>query len=106
MGNLDSPSGARFRTYERLKDYASEVQGTLFDTPELKQVIENIYRYPLRPVATDTLNRQLRSGISNEKLADLVIDLWNDGRLCIVEEERQMQEPKIVCSLGLSTNDT
>ena len=105
-GQLGRPSGARFRTYERLKDYASEVQGTLFDTPELKQVIENIYRYPLRPVATDTLNRQLRSGISNEKLADLVIDLWNDGRLCIVEEERQMQEPKIVCSLGLSTNDT
>ncbi len=104
-GQLGRPSGARFRTYERLKDYASEVQGTLFDTPELKQVIENIYRYPLRPVATDILNRQLRSGISNEKLADLVVDLWDDGRLCIVEEERQMQEPKIVCSLGLSTNN-
>ena len=105
-GQLGRPSGARFRTYERLKDYVSEVEGSLFEPSQLKQVIENIYRYPLRPVATDTLNRQLRSGISNEKLADLVVDLWDDGRLCIVEEERQMQEPKIVCSLGLSTNDT
>ncbi len=102
-GQLGRSTGARFRTYERLKDYASEVEGTLFATPELKQVIENIYRYPLRPVAKDILNRQLRSGISNEKLAELVIGLWDDGRLCIVEEEIQMQEPKIVCSLGLSS---
>ena len=104
-GQLGRPSGARFRTYERLKDYASEMEGSLFEPTQLKQVIENIYRYPLRRVATDILNRQLRSGISNEKLADLVVDLWDDGRLCIVEEERQMQEPKIVCSLGLSTNN-
>ena len=89
--------------YQRLKDYASEVEGTLFATADLKQVIENIYRYLLRPVAKDILNRQLRLGISNEKLAEVVIELWNDGRLCIVEEEHEMQEPKIVCSLGLST---
>ena len=101
-GQLGHSTGARFRTYERLKDYASEVEGTLFAKPELKQVIDNIYRYPLRPVAKDTLNRQLRLGISNETLADLVIDLWNDGRLCIIEEEIEMKEPKIVCSLGLS----
>ncbi len=102
-GQLGRSTGARFRTYERLKDYASEVEGTLFAIPEIKQVIENIYRYPLRPVAKDILNRQLRSGISNEKLAELVIGLWDDGRLCIVEEEIQTQEPKIVCSLGLSS---
>lgn len=54
-------------------------------------------------MAKDILNPQLRSGISNEKLAELVIGLWDDGRLCIVEEEIQMQEPKIVCSLGLSS---
>ena len=101
-GQLGRPSGARFKTYERLKDYASEVEGTLFDTQQLKQVIENIYRNPLRPVATGILNRQLRSGISNENLVKLVIGLWEDGRLCIVQEEQEMQEPKIVCSLGIS----
>ena len=100
-GQLGRPSGARFRTYERLKDYASEVEGTLLNTLQLKQVIEAIYRYPLRQTATDTLNRQLRSSISNEALAELVIDLWETDRLCIIEEERQTREPQIVCSLGL-----
>lgn len=58
----------------------------------------------LRQTATDTLNRQLRSSISNEDLTTLVIDLWETDRLCIVEEERQTREPQIVCSLGLRTS--
>ena len=32
-GQLGRPSGARFRTYERLKRYADEFKDTLFDTP-------------------------------------------------------------------------
>ena len=100
-GQLGRPSGARFRTYERLKDYASEVEGTLLSTPVLKQVIEAIYRYPLRQAATDTLNRQLRSAISNEDLAALVINLWETDQLCIIAEEQQTREPQIICSLGL-----
>ena len=101
-GQLGRPSGARFRTYQRLKQHAQDMEDTLFNTRELKQVIDTIYRYPLRQTATDTLNRQLRSSISNEDLAALVIDLSEADRLCIVEEERQTQEPQIVCSLGLS----
>lgn len=105
-GQLGRPSGARFRTYERLKDYASEVEGSLFvDMQKLERVIQAIYRHPLRQTATDSLNRQLRSGISNEGLAALVIDLWETERLCIIEEERQSREPQIVCSLGLRTGD-
>ena len=102
-GQLGRPSGARFRTYERLTQHAADMEGTLFNTRELKQVIEAIYRHPLRQTATDTLNRQLRSSISNEDLAALVIDLWETERLCIIEEERQTREPQIVCSLGLAT---
>ena len=101
-GQLGRPSGARFRTYERLKRHAEQVKGTLFDLPELTKAIEEIYRFPLRQSATDTLNRQLRAGISDVKLAELVMALRDDGRLCLVHEEEQSAEPKIICSLGLA----
>ncbi len=101
-GQLGRPSGARFRTYQRLQQYADEVKGTLFDTPELKRAIDDIYRYPLRQAATGTLNRQLRSGISDEALANLVLLLRDEDRLCIVQGERQTGEPQIICSLGLA----
>jgi len=100
---LGRPSGARFRTYERLKRYADEVKGTLFDTQQLRRAIEDIYSYPLRQVAIDILNRQLRSGISDADLAQRVIDLREEGRLCIIHEEEESQEPRIICSLGLAT---
>jgi hypothetical protein len=64
--------------------------------------IEEIYHFPLRQSATDTLNRQLRTGISDEKLAELAMALHDDDRLCIVQEEEHSDEPQIICSLGLA----
>lgn len=100
-GQLGRPSGARFRTYERLKAYAQEVKGTLFDVPELRHVIEDIYKYPLLQSATDTLNRQLKSGINDPTLAELVISLRADARLCRISEDVESAEPQVICSLGL-----
>ena len=103
-GQLGRASGARFRTYERLKKYAQDMKGTLFEIAGLDKVIEHIYRYPLRQTAVDTLNRQLRAGIDDDLLARLVIALHDDDRLCIVHEEERVQEPQIICSLGLSAS--
>ncbi len=100
-GQLGHPSGARFRTYERLKRHAEDVENTLFDTEPLRRAIDDIYRYTLRQTATDTLNRQLRSGILDAALAEMVITLRDEGRLCIVHEEDERQEPRIICSMGL-----
>jgi hypothetical protein len=47
-GQLGRPSGARFKTYERLKTYAEAAKGSLFDTPQLTKAIEEIYRFTLR----------------------------------------------------------
>ncbi|MFC1531509.1 helicase-related protein, partial [Gemmatimonadota bacterium] len=102
-GQLGRPSGARFRTYERLKRYADQVKGTLFQSTEMAKAIEEIYRYPLRQSATDTLNRQLRSGISDDKLAELVLALRDDDRLCLVHEDDKVGEPQIICSMGLAS---
>lgn len=101
-GQLGRPSGARFRTDERLKRYAEQVKGTLFETPKLANAVEEIYRFPLRQSATDTLNRQLRAGIADDKLAELVVALCDNERLCIVREAGQSDEPLIICSLGLA----
>ncbi len=100
-GQLGRPSGARFRCYERLKAYAESIKGTLFESPELLKAIDEIYRYPLRPSATDKLNRQLRTGISDTQLAELILALREEDRLSIVEESEQVHEPRIICSLGL-----
>jgi superfamily II DNA or RNA helicase len=101
-GQLGRPSSARFRTYERLKNYFETMP--LFRTDELRKAIDEIYRYPLYQSTTDTLNRQLRVGISDERLLELVLGLREEDRLCIISEEEQTREPIILCSMGLSNN--
>jgi hypothetical protein len=103
-GQLGRPSGARFRAYERLKAYSEEIQGTLFATPELNKAIEDIYKHPLLQSATDSLNRQLKSGVSDPALAELVVALRQDARLCRVTDDAATAEPQIICSLGLRQN--
>ena len=72
--------------------------------PDLLKTLDQIYRYPLRQSAVDTLNRQLRSGIDDTRLAELVIALRDEDRLCLIHEEEQPQEPHIICSMGLSNS--
>jgi len=106
-GQLGRPSGARFRTYARLKAFAEQVRGTLFEFEyaDLGKVLDEIYRYPLRQSATDKLNRQLRSGISDEDLARLATSLWENDNLCLVTESEPVQEPRIICSMGLRARE-
>lgn len=100
-GQLGRPSGARFRTYERLKWYLSRQTGTLFDTTALRQAVDAIYRYPLYQSATDALNRTLKANADDTALANAVVEMWQDGRLCNVTDDATQQEPRIICSLGL-----
>lgn len=104
-GQLGRPSGARFRTYERLKAFADDMKGTLFASgdqySQLNKAIEDIYKSPLLQSATDTLNRQLKSGVNDHDLADLVIALRQDARLCRISEDEESLEPQVICSMGL-----
>jgi hypothetical protein len=59
----------------------------------------------LRPAATDRLNRQLRSGITDIQLAELVAALREEDRLCVIDETEHSNEPRIICSLGLFKKD-
>ena len=84
----------------------STADRTLFITDEyirrIDKTLEDIYRYPLYQSATDTLNRQLKAGINDHDLIDLVFSLREDGRLCLVDEQDQQREPRLICSLGLA----
>ena len=101
-GQLGRPSGARFRTYSRLNQYVETIKGQLFDVRALHKAIDDIYRYPLRQSAVDTVNRQLRSGIDDSQLADIVVSLHEEDRLCLTDDdENEAQDPQIICSLGL-----
>ena len=105
-GQLGRASGARFKTYERLSEYARHLRRSLFESlpasQSLFKAVEQIYRFPLQESAKDKLNRQLRSGVQDEQLAELVVNLYEDDKLCLVQEAQETQEPRIICSLGLA----
>ena len=50
----------------RLDRYCKENEGTLFVTEGLKKAVDDIYKFPLKEFARDTLNRQLKAGLSDE----------------------------------------
>jgi superfamily II DNA or RNA helicase len=100
-GQLGKKTGAKYRTYMRLVRYYEENKDTLFATETLKRAIDDIYKYPLREVARDTLNRQLKAGVDDAGLAELVVALREEDKLCIVDQtEVVKREPQIICSLG------
>jgi superfamily II DNA or RNA helicase len=100
-GALGRKTGAKYRTYTRLSDYAQEVRGTLADTPALRATVEDIYKYPLRQAAIDTLNKLLRHGIGDADLAARVLELRDEGKLSVIHDDDEPQTPRIVCSMGL-----
>jgi len=101
-GGLGRPSGARFRTYERLKRYADQVKGTLFDSQQLQRTMEDVYKYPLRESAAETLNRQMKTGADDETIVRLAMTLREEARLSVIHEDGDEEsETQIICSLGL-----
>jgi len=100
-GQLGKPTGPRYRAYQHLKRYAEAQQGTLFESLELPKAIDLIYHYPLQEAAADVLRRQLKSGIDDYELSELVLALHEDKRLCIVHDAERRQEAQIICSMGL-----
>ena len=100
-GNLGRPSGPRARTYERLKRLADERKRTLFPDTELELAVDDLYRRPLKEPAHDTLRRQLKAGVKDDDLAELVKILREEGKLVQDDEEAARREPQIICSLGL-----
>lgn len=101
-GTLGRKTSIKYRLFTRLEDYVKQYEDTLFVLDDLKDTLDELYRYPLKEWAKDALNRSLRTGISDPDLAKLVLSLREEDRLCIIrEEELTHRQPQIICSLGI-----
>ncbi len=101
-GALGKKSGLKYRLYKRLESICALQEGTLFINEQLKKAVDDIYKYPMKESARDTISRQLKSGISDIQLVDLVVSLREGDKLCVVtEDEEQIRTPQIICSMGL-----
>jgi len=102
-GQLGSSRGIRYKSYQMLDDYLRHREGDLFLTDKVRAAIQAIYDFPLTTEAADKLNRQLRSGITADDLANLVTTLHRDDRLVVANlHDAPAKEPRILCSLGLA----
>jgi superfamily II DNA or RNA helicase len=102
-GQLGNRASARYKAYGILQRYHETVKNTLFEIEALKKTIDDIFHYPLRETARELINRRIRLGCSDEELALLVMQLREEGRLCIIEEKDhdQLRTPHIICSMGI-----
>jgi len=107
-GQLGSLRSLRRKLWERLEGYRCQLQANADrDTAErqkrLQKVLDLIWRYPLKRSAEDTIRRQLRLGIADPDLVDILAQRAAEGALCEVkdEESNEPPEPRVICSLGL-----
>ena len=102
-GSLGRKTGIKYQTYMKVLRFIEENEGTLFVTLDHKKALDEIYKNPLREYAKDVISKQLKSGISDHDLADLLVSLRNDGKLCIFETEKTHHKKltQIICSMGL-----
>jgi len=107
-GNLGNLRSVRRKLWERLNRYRQQLQNdpakfTRAQLKRLDEVLNLIWRYPLKAAAQDSIRRQIRLGIQDQELFELVVRWLDEDSLCEVKEEEteEISEPKIICSLGL-----
>ena len=101
-GTLGRKTSVKYRTYMVLQRFIEANEGTFFCTDAHKQALNDIYNYPLKEGAKDILSRQLKAGLSDQELADIIVGLREEDRLCISETvEQDSRAPQIICSLGM-----
>jgi len=104
IGTLGKRSSAKYRVFYRITEYIKKREGELFAAPEdLKKAVDDMWRFPLREYARETLNRELRAGIKDEVLSELVLSLWEQNKLVIEnnDDDAATAQPQILCSLGI-----
>lgn len=107
--NVGGILGSRFSTKRKIYDLLShycEQPLSIFNTQEKKDVlkfaIDQIYNYPLMESSKFIIGRMMRTATSHDDIVDTVIEMYEKGNLCRVDEDRtKHKDPTIICSMGL-----
>lgn len=101
-GTLGRKNSVKYRVYKQLERYYEANEGTLFIPVNMKNAMDDIFRYPLKETAVDKLSRQMKSGISDKGLCTLVVTLYENDELCKVSDDNNDSDlTKIICSMSL-----
>ena len=85
----------RRRLFERMDKLAEPNE-------DVKQIMDDIYHYPLSHEAEHTLKRIFRKGVSDRELLDLVRERYKNETLLNKQSSQRMDEkPHIISSMGL-----
>lgn len=105
-GILGSRFSTKYRLYNLLDEYCKHNSDSIFVTNELKMAVDNIYNFPLKENAKYIIGQQLKSGTHTADIADLVVELRKNDKLCIINDEESCNKAlQIICSMGLK-NET
>lgn len=107
--NVGGILGSRFSTKRKIYDLLNhyyEQPLNIFYTQEkkalLKFAIDQIYNYPLLENTKFILGRMMRTGSTHDDIVDTVIEMYENGNLCRVDEDKtKHKDPVIICSMGL-----
>ena len=103
-GILGSRFSTKRRIYELLNHYY-EQPDDIFNQDKkefLKFAIDQICNYPLLENSKFILGRMMRTGSSQDDIVDTVIEMYKNGNLCRVDEDKtKHKDPVIICSMGL-----
>jgi len=101
-GALGTAASPRHKVYTRLKPLVERGAGLLAGLhQDLVRAHETIYLHELSTEAKLIFRRQLRHGLSDPDLVELVVNLHRDGRLVRPDQAQDQSEPVIICSMGL-----
>ncbi len=102
-GTLGKRSGVKYRLYHLLTTYQRTYTGTLFARADIEQAINDIYQYPLREYAQESIRRQLKAGADTETITLMVLALREEDKLVVRQDEEQdTNEPQIICSMSIT----
>lgn len=105
-GILGSRFSTRYKIIELMEHFYNQRTPSLFlqgDRKEqLKMALDTVYNYQLLESAKNLLGRLLRMrNNSNEDIIDTILELFENGNLCRIDDNNTQKEPSIICSMGL-----